>query len=62
MVKLKKSVTPTPRDGGNISIVVFTQIIFNWVLVDVIGLDMPREVSGAIGGIAGYLAARYLRY
>lgn len=62
MVKLKKKVAPTLRDGGNISVIVFTQIIFNWILVDLAGLNMPREVAGAIGGLVGYIAARYLRY
>lgn len=57
-----KNHKPTVRDGSNVSVVIMTQIIFNWVLVDLIGLDMPREVAGAIGGFVGYFAARYLRY
>ena len=62
MVKTKTMGVPTARDGGNVSLVIFIQIILSWVLVDCFGLDVPREVVGAFGGLFGYFAARKLRY
>ena len=61
MVKTK-AMKPTARDGGNVMLVMFTQVIFMWFLVDLIGLALPREVAGAFGGLVGYFAARKLRY
>lgn len=50
------------RDGGNISVIMFIQVIVVWLFNDVLGLEMPREVIVAFGGLIGYFAARYLRY
>lgn len=61
-MKFKNGGAPTARDGGNLSIVVFTQVIMVWLVNDCLGLEMPREVAVAFGGIVGYAAARYLRY
>lgn len=61
MVQLKPHAM-TVRDGGNVSVVILVQVIINWLLVDCLGLNMPREVAGAFGGLVGYIAARYLRY
>ena len=62
MVKTKPMGKPTARDGSNLALIMFTQVILAWVLVDCVGLDMPREVAGAFGGLFGYVAARKLRY
>lgn len=61
-MQLKKGVVPTARDGGNAGIIVSIQIIIIWLLVDVVGLEVPREVAVAFGGILGYLGGRFLRY
>ena len=61
-MKLKNGGAPTIRDGGNVSVVVLVQVIVMWLAVDVGGIDMPREVAAAFGGLFGYFAARYLRY
>ena len=61
-MQFKKAAAPTARDGGNAGIIVSIQIVIIWLLVDVIGLEVPREVAVAFGGIIGYLGGRYLRY
>ena len=61
-MKLKNGGAPTMRDGGNVSLVILFQVIITWVVVDVGGVEMPREVAAAFGGLFGYFAARYLRY
>jgi len=57
-----KAARPTVRDGGNLSVVLFSQIIFMWIVCDLFGWPVPREVAGAFGGLCGYVAARFLRY
>lgn len=61
-MKFKNGGAPTMRDGGNISVIMFIQVIVVWLFNDVLGLEMPREVIVAFGGLIGYFAARYLRY
>lgn len=61
MMKSKVAM-PTGRDSGNLSVVVFSQVIVMWLFCDLLGLQMPREVAAAFGGIVGYVAGRVLRY
>jgi len=61
-MQFKNGGAPTTRDGGNASIIIFTQIILMWLLNDCLGLPVPREVAGAFGGLIGYFGGRYLRY
>ena len=61
-MQIKKGVTPTARDGGNLSLIMCFQIIFMWVANDIFNLGMSLEVAAAFSGLTSYIAARYLRY
>lgn len=58
-----KAHSPTVRDGSNLLFVMAPiTVIVSWVLHDGLFPSMPPEVSGAFGGLIGYVVARKLRY
>lgn len=53
---------PTVRDGTNVGLGGAAAIVVVWILHDVLGMNVPPEVSSAFAVILGYALARLLRY